>query len=583
MKNRLSFAPLRELLLHRLVHDYVTPYKKQLAWAVLAMTIVAMTTAAHAWMIKPALDHVFLAKNADSLSLIIIAILVISVVKGFAGYGQNVLMKFLGQRIVADMQLALYRHLLRADLAVLTSESSGRILSRFTNDITIMRNSVSTILTGLARDSISVIFLIGVMFYQSPILSLIAFTVFPIAIYPLIRMGKRMRKIAAQTQENLGHYTAQLDDTFQNIRIVKSYGREDFEDSRATSMIERIVELYMKAARTESGVSPLMESLSGIAIAAVIGYGGMEVVQGTTTPGAFFSFIGALLMAYKPMKSMADLNTNLQEGLAAANRLFTLLDKKPHITDASDAKPLHIKDASITFNHVSFGYEPLHLVLNNLSFTIPSGKMVALVGPSGGGKSTIFNLLLRFWDPTSGSITIDGQNIAHTTLASLRQHIALVTQDIILFDDTVKANIAYGKLNATDDEIVRAAKEAAAHDFIMALPDGYDTQIGQHGQKLSGGQRQRLSIARAILKKAPILLLDEATSALDNVSEKLIQKTLQSLRGSRTILVIAHRLSTIQNADLICVIENGTIRESDTHENLLEKQGIYTKLYVNTP
>lgn len=576
-----SSAPDSSLgLIKRLFKEYISPYVHKLILASLCMMLAAAATAGNAWMMQPALDKIFLQKDASLLLIIPLAVVAIALIKGAAAYFQSVLMKYVGQRVVTDMQLKLYSHLLYSDLSLLNSHSSGRLISRFTNDITVMRRAVSNVLTGIARELLTVVFLVGLMIYQSGVLSVIAFTLFPIAVYPIMRLGKRMRKIANKTQEELGNYTAQLDETFQGIRVVKAYRREPFEINRARTIIEGIFNLYIKAARTESVTSPIMETLSGIAVAMVIWYGGMQVIEGTTTPGSFFSFIAALIMAYKPIKSLADLNTSLQEGLAAAKRLFAILDVAAIIKDKSDAKPLLLQGGGISFDRVDFHYVAGKSALNGLSFSVPAGKTGALVGASGSGKSTIMNLMLRFYDPVGGTITIDGANISDVTISSLREAISLVSQDIVLFDDTVLANIRYGKLDATYEQVMEAAKKAAAHDFIMQLPEGYDTSIGQRGFSLSGGQRQRLSIARAILKDSPILLLDEATSALDPLSEQLIQAALDKLKEGRTTLVIAHRLSTVQNADIIYVMNEGKVVESGSHSLLLQQKGEYARLYA---
>lgn len=577
----LSSSDSSMFLIKRLFKEYISPYFHKLILATLCMILAAAATAGNAWMMQPALDKIFLQKNAAMLIYIPLGVVLIALIKGGAAYFQSILMKYVGQRVVTDMQLKLYSHLLYSDLSLLNSHSSGRLISRFTNDITVMRGAVSTVLTGIARELLTVVFLLGLMIYQSGVLSVIAFTVFPIAIYPIIRLGKRMRKIANKTQEELGNYTSQLDETFQGIRVVKAYQREAFEISRARHIIEGIFALYVKAARTESITSPIMEALSGIAIAAVIWYGGTEVINGTTTPGSFFSFVAALIMSYKPIKSLADLNSSLQEGLAAAKRLFAILDITAEIQDKPGSVPLQLQGGHILFDQVDFHYMPGKKALDGLSFTVPSGKTVALVGASGSGKSTIMNLILRFYDPVGGTITIDGMRTCDVTLASLRENLSLVSQEIVLFDDTVLANILYGKLDASREQVIEAAKQAAAHEFIMELPDGYDTRIGQRGFSLSGGQRQRLSIARAILKDSPILLLDEATSALDPISEQLIQAALDRLKEGRTTLVIAHRLSTVQNADIIYVINEGKVAESGTHTELLLKKGQYSRLYAS--
>lgn len=566
-------------LLHRLIASYIRPYLKQFGLALACMIVVAITTAGNAWLMQPALDEVFFNKNYTLLYLVPLAILVLGLIKGMGSYGQALIVKNIGQRIITDMQLALYTHLVHADLALLNQYSSGNLLSRFTNDIATLRRSVTTVFTGLAKELLTLIFLIGLMFYQNAILACIAFFVVPLAVFPVVRMGRRMRKISHQTQEKLGDFTEKMEETFQGIRTVKAYQQEHYEISHIRTIMEGIYTLFAKATRVESLASPIMEILGSLAIAAIIWYGGSQVIQGTTTPGAFFSFITALLIAYKPLKSISGLNTALQEGLAAAKRLFLLLDTQPLITDSPDAKPLVFTEGHITFQHVVFHYTPKKPALSDISFDVPAGKTVALVGPSGGGKSTIFNLLLRFYDPEQGTLTIDGQDIRNITLASLRSHISFVSQDVVLFDKTVGANIAYAKPLASSEEIMHAAQLAAAHDFIMELPQGYGTVIGQNGFTLSGGQRQRIAIARAILKNSPILLLDEATSALDTASEHHIQQALATLMKGRTTIVIAHRLSTVVHADIIYVLKKGKIVESGNHHTLLAQQGVYSSLY----
>ncbi len=417
------------------------------------------------------------------------------------------------------------------------------------------------------------------MFYQSPQLAMIALVIFPLAFYPIFKLGRRMRKISRNMQEELSGFTVRLDETFQNTRIIKSYCREDYEISRAGRIIDRFLTLYKKAAYVEAASSPIMETLGGVAVALIIGYGGYQVLNGTTTPGAFFSFIAALLMAYQPLKKISNLNTSMQEGLSASKRLFQMLDEQPMIIDNPAQQIAQFKTYNIRFSNVFFSYKSGKKILDGVNLHIPQGKTVALVGSSGSGKSTIFNLLQRLYDADYGDITIDGKNIKNLRIKSIREAMALVSQEVALFDDTVRENIRYGKLDATDEEIMDAALAAAAHDFISSLPEGYDTQIGQHGHKLSGGQRQRIAIARAILKNAPILLLDEATSALDTISEKQVQMALEYLKKGRTTIVIAHRLSTIESADLIYVVSNGIIKEYGNHKELLDKGGDYAKLY----
>jgi subfamily B ATP-binding cassette protein MsbA len=568
-----------KILLRRLLHGYVLRYRKVLLLGMGCMVIMAATTAANAYMMQPVLDDIFVRKDAALLLVIPLIIFSISVVNGVSDYGQSLALRYTGQRIVSDMQSDLFAHLIRADLATFHDTSSGKLLSRMTNDIMLMRQAVSSVLTGFVKESLTAIFLIGVMFYQSWQMACIAFGVLIFAVLPILRLGRRMRKVSHDTQARLGDFNGQLDETFMAAKMVKAYSREDYEITRVNASIRALFKLYYKAARIQVMNGPIMVMLGGIAVALIIWSGGYKVVHGTTTPGAFFSFLTAMLMAYRPVKALSGLNSQLQEGLAAAQRFYAMMDLAPTITDAADALPLVIEKGDITFADVSFRYQNESAGIFNLSLLVPAGKTVALVGPSGAGKTTLMHLLLRLYEPQQGTIRIDGQHIREVTLASLREQVGLVSQDVSLFDDTVRANIAYGKLDATDAEIIEAAQQAHAHAFIMQLPQGYDTPIGAHGVKLSGGQRQRLSIARALLKNAPILLLDEATSALDTASERAVQEALDTLMQHRTTLVIAHRLSTIQHADHIVVLEAGRIVEQGTHDVLLAKQGLYASLY----
>lgn len=566
-------------LLRRLLRDYVKPYRMRIGLAVLCMITAAAATASQAYLLQPVMDEIFIKRDAAMLSKIPIIIVLVVMINGLASYGQDVLMKYVGQRVIANMQLDLFKHLMSCDLAMFHDQASGRMISRFTNDIQMMRHSISNVLTGVAKEMLTMIFLVALMFYQSWELSLLALVGFPLAIFPISRLGRRMRKIADGTQVELGEFTAQLDESFNGVRVVKAYGREAFEHQRARSSIERLFSLYYKAAKVQSAAGPIMETIGGIAIAIVIWYGGYQVIQEKTTGGAFLSFIAAILMAYKPLKTVASLNTYLNEGMAAANRYFQAIDVKPKIKDAPHASSLLVTNGKIELRSVDFHYGENTAGVQDINLTIPAGSTVALVGGSGSGKSTLMNLILRFYDVDSGTIAIDDQDIRFVTLQSLREQIALVSQEIVLFDDTVRANIAYGRLDATEDEIIEVAKRADAHRFIEQLPNGYHTLIGPHGVKLSGGQRQRLSIARAMLKNAPILLLDEATSSLDSESERSVQQALDVLMQHRTTLVIAHRLSTIRHADIIYVLENGRIIESGPHDSLLAQHGRYHQLH----
>jgi len=567
-------------LLMRLGREFLRPHLVRIVFSILCMGLVAGTTAANAWLMEPVLDKIFVGHNVDLLFVVAGSVLLLAVVKGLATYGQSVLMTTVGQRVIADVQIKLFSRLMRADLAYFHKTPTGALISRFTNDAQVLRGAAAQALTGMGKDALTVICLVVMMFYQDWLLALVSFFVFPIAIRPIQLIGKRMRRVSIDFQLEMGQLNTLLSQTFQGARHVKAYGMEAYETARATELTDRIFRLVERASRIRAAASPMMETLGGVAIAVVILYGGWEVIHGARTPGTFFSFITALLLAYQPMKSLASFNTGLQEGLAAAERIFEVLDLEPEIRDRPGAGNLVVTGGGIRFNHVRFAYDERTTALDGADLEVPAGHTVALVGPSGAGKSTILNLIPRFYDVTEGSVTIDGTDLRDVTLASLRANIALVSQEVSLFDDTVRANIAYGRPDADEQDIIAAAKGAAAHDFIIGLADGYDTLVGEHGIRLSGGQRQRLSIARAMLKNAPILLLDEATSALDTQSERQVQAALKALMRGRTTVVIAHRLSTVVDADLIYVVDHGRIVEAGRHAELLQRHGIYARLWA---
>ncbi len=567
-------------LVWRLARDFMRRHVRRILFAFLLMGLAAASTAGRAWLMEPVLDRIFVAREGSLLLLIAGGALALALVKGLADYGEAVLMTRVGQRVIADVQIALFARLMRADLAYFHAHPSGTLISRFTSDAALLRSAAANVLAAIGKDAVTVVFLVGVMFYQDWLLALVSFFVFPLAIRPIVAIGRRIRRVTANAQAEIGQFTTLLSQTFQGARHVKAYGMEEYEERRAAGLIERLFALIDRGTRTRSRASPMMEALGGTAIAVVILYGGHQVISGARTPGALFSFITALLLAYQPLKSLANLNASLQEGLAAAQRIFEVLDVEPTIRDRPGAKPLHIAGGEIRFDDVRFGYVPGSAAIDGLSLTIPAGHTVALVGPSGAGKSTMLNLIPRFFDIDSGNIAIDGQDVRAVTIASLRNVIALVAQEVSLFDDSVRANIAYGRFGASLAEIEEVARSAAADAFIRELPQGYDTMVGEHGVRLSGGQRQRIAIARAMLKNAPILLLDEATSALDSESERQVQRALNTLIRGRTTLVIAHRLSTIQGADLICVVDRGRIVETGGHPELLARGGLYARLHA---
>lgn len=563
----------------RIFHEHIRPYGRYFVIAVALMILAALSTSALPYFLQPVFDEVFANGTPRVLLFVCGGIFLAFVVKGASSFGESVIMTYVGQRIISDLQNRLFSHLMRLDLAFFHGTSSGDLLSRFTNDVNLMRNAVATTLVGIGKDSFTLIFLISLMFYRDLSLACITLFIFPLAILPILHIGRRMRKVANTTQEELANFTGRLTQIFQGIRVIKAYRAEEYEAHRAHTMIERIFALVYKTARVRSASHPIIEGLGGVAIVIVIAYGGWQVMHHARTTGEFMSFILALLLVYEPMKRLSNMNANIQEGLAAAARVFTILDTPVIIQDNSQAKPLPPITGNIEFQNVRFAYPDGKIALDGINLTIQKSQSIALVGASGAGKSTIINLIPRFYDIQDGSILIDGIDLRDVTLSSLRQQIALVSQEIMLFDTTIRDNIAYGSFNATDNDIKEAAKAAAAHEFISALPQGYETMIGENGVKLSGGQRQRIAIARAMLKNAPILLLDEATSALDTDSERQVQSALKILMEGRTTLMIAHRLSTVVEANKIYVLQDGKIVESGNHQTLLEKKGIYSGLW----
>ncbi|HYI68527.1 MAG TPA: ABC transporter ATP-binding protein [Skermanella sp.] len=566
-------------LLRRLVSTYLKPHRWLLAQALFWMAVAAATTGAMAKLMEPIIDEVFTNRNQAMLFPVAAGVLIAFGLRGISTYFHSVQMNQIGQSIVADIQRQMYSHLLRLDLAFFHGISAGNLISRMVNDVGLMRLAVAECLTGMGKSVLTLVVLVAVMFQQDWVLATGAFVVFPVASYFVARLGKRFRKVSANTQAELGHFSTILNQTFQGARHVKAYGMETYEEGRVGGIIDNLYQLVHKGFRVSALSGPVTEILSGLAIVSVVVYGGIQVINGERTAGALFSFITAFLLAYEPMKRMAKLNSQLQGGLAAADRVFSLLDIKPSILDKPDAKDLDVSRYDIRFQDVRFSYGQDSKAIQGITLDVPDGHTVALVGPSGAGKSTLLNLIPRFYDVSGGAVLVGGSDVRDVTLASLRGHIALVSQEVALFDDTIRANIAYGRIGATEEEIVAAARGAAAHDFILGLPDGYDTMVGEFGVKLSGGQRQRISIARAMLRNAPILLLDEATSALDTESERVVQGALKALQKGRTTLVVAHRLSTIVDADRIYVIDDGKVAEAGTHGELLRRGGIYAKLW----
>ena len=564
----------------RLVRGYVRPYRLTLGGAILCMVVAAASQPLLAWLMEPVVRDIFMNRDQTMLVLVPLAIMGIMVIGGAANFGQSVLMNWVGLRIVADLQRRAFSHLIQLDLAFFKRNPTGNLIAHLTSDAYLIRQAASSTLTSLVKDLLTVFLLVALMFYENWRLALVVFLVFPMAAWPISSLGKRMRKVITITQGEVGSFTTLLTETFQGVRHVKAYGMETYESTRAERTIERLFSLYMKATRTRAMTTPMMEVLGGLAIAVVIWYGGSQVIGGKSEPGAFFALFTALLLAYRPIRSIANLNTALQEGLAAAQRVFAVLDQRSDIVEKKNARSLLVNGGGIKFNAVKFSYLDEIPALGDITIEVSAGQTVALVGPSGAGKSTILNLIPRFYDVESGSVEVDGQDVRSLTLSSLRNAIALVSQEVALFDDTVRANISYGRPDADMNEIVAAAISAAAHDFFTSFPDGYDTLVGERGARLSGGERQRIAIARALLKNAPILLLDEAMAALDAESEREVQTALATLKRGRTTLVIAHRLATVRDADRIYVFDKGRVVEQGSHAELLSLDGLYSRLYA---
>lgn len=569
----------KDEILKRLWSIYIRPYSRLILLAVLFMIVVATCNALVVRLVEPAIDQVLLTHDRYMLIVLPLSTVGIFAIKGIAEYYQSYLIKYVGQKILTDLQIEMYEHLLKADLAFIQSQSSGRLISRFTNDISLMRGAVSNLLVGCAKHLLSVVFLIGIMFKLEPVMSIFVFVVFPLVIYPVQILGRKMRRVSIDAQEELGNYTACLDETFHSIKIVKSFSGEEIESNRARKITTNILEFYKSATKLDALTSPIMEVLSGLAIGGIIWYGGWMVIDGKTTPGALFAFITAFVSSYRPFKSLVSLNVNLQEGFAAAGRVFHILDTEPTIKDSAFAKDLTLARPEVVFNQVSLKFGE-KIAIKPTYLKLERGKTTALVGKSGSGKTSIASLLVRFYDPTGGSISIDGHDLKTIKISSLRQSISLVTQDTILFDASVADNISYGMNHASREQIIEAAKAADADEFIRHLPNGYDTMIGTAGMTLSGGQRQRLSIARAFLKDSPILVLDEATSSLDPRSEQSILDSLNKLCQNKTTLIITHKLSSLTHADTIVVMKGGEVREQGTHEELLKLKGEYYRLYT---
>ncbi|MDM8514742.1 lipid A export permease/ATP-binding protein MsbA [Desulfobacterales bacterium HSG16] len=563
---------------HKKVLSLIQDNWARLFAAMGCMLVIAISTSATAFLVKPVLDDIFFKQDLLMLKMIPIIVILIYFLRGVGYYGQNYLMNYVGESIIRKLRNMLYDKIQDLPVAFFMEEKTGVLMSRITNDVNIIKAMVSTAVTASLRDCFTLVGLTIVIFWRDWEMALYAMIVLPVAFFPVVQFGRRVRKVSTGCQESMAELSSFLHETFVGNRIVKAFGMEEYEKKRFAKKTKDLFRLEMRATVAKSLSSPVMEFLGGVGIAFIIWYGGSRVINGTSTAGTFFSFMAAVIMLYDPVKKLSDLNNSIQQGLAATDRVFDIIERETEINDRNDPVIMEKKSHRVTFESVCLDYGGSR-ALNHIDLDVAPGEILALVGMSGGGKTSLVNLIPRFYDVTEGKILIDGTDIRDISIESLRHQIAIVTQDTILFNNSIRNNIAYGRPDASMDEVKAAAKAAYAYDFIQNMPKKFDTKIGELGSRLSGGEKQRICIARALLKDAPILILDEATSSLDTESEMLVQKALGNLMKGRTTFVIAHRLSTIGYAHRITVIVDGQIKEQGKHEDLLAKKGEYFKLY----
>jgi ATP-binding cassette subfamily B protein len=566
-------------LVVRLVRESFRQHMFGYGAAILSMLVVAGMTAASAWILREITNEFVIDKRIERVNMIALAVAVIFIVKGIANFVQAYFMSRVGNAIIAERQRKIYDRILAQGIEFYHSTSSSDLITRMTNNAQAARNVLDLVVTSYVRDLVTLVALVLVMIVQQPALSLLCFVVGPLAIYGVNIILKRVRKFAAMEFRSVGQIVQVIQETAIGVRVVKSFNLEGMMRKRMYKAVSDVEDRANNIATLEAVTSPVMETLAGLAIAGAVLVSGLLVLEGGQTPGGIMAFIAALLLAYEPAKRLARVRISLESGIVGVRMMFQLADEPLTLAEKPDARPLLAGPGEIRFDAVSFAYQDGPPVLNRLDLTFAPGKMTALVGPSGSGKSTMLNLIMRMYDPRSGRVLFDGQDISHATLASLREKIAYVSQDTFLFAGTIMHNIRLGRQDATDADVIAAARAANAHDFISAMAKGYETEVGENGAFLSGGQRQRISIARAMLRNAEILLLDEATSALDAESEALFRDALQQLTEGRTTIVIAHRLSTVHQADTIVVLDAGKVVESGPHRDLLRQGGLYQKLY----
>lgn len=557
---------------------YLRPYLTKLILAGFCMMGVAILTASLAYLVKPALDDIFFEKNHQMLFMIPVIVASVYIFKGFCDFGQYYLMSFIGQSVIRDLRDEMFKKLSNMSVGFFVRHSTGELVSRMNNDVMMVQGAMTNAITGIVRDVLTVISLIFVVFYRDYKLALIAMIIFPMAIYPLLNFGRRLKKYSRRMLVSLEDITERLNETITGIRIVKAFAMEDYERERFSKVNETLFNAFMKRFKVRALSNPVMETLGGFGVCAIVFYGGYQVINGNSTQGTFFSFMAALIMLYEPIKRINEVNITIQEGISAGERIFALLDSPEEVKDRSGASDLGRARGELVYENVGFGYDN-NVVIRDVSLRVAPGEAIAIVGESGAGKSTLLDLAPRFYDVTSGRVLIDGIDVRDVSQKSLRENIGVVTQQTILFDDTIRNNIAYGRPDLSLDKVIEAAVAAHAHEFILAAPNGYDTLIGENGIKLSGGERQRIAIARALLKDPPILILDEATSNLDSDSEVAVQGAIESLMKGRSTMVVAHRLSTIRNVNRIYVLVNGEIVEEGDHDELLAGNGAFARLY----
>ena len=567
-------------IVKRLYNSYTKKYLKNIFIAFFFSILLAGSTSAVAYLLDPAIKKLFIEQNQSMIIIIPCAIVLAFAIKGASLYLARVLMIGVSEEVKKDIQNDIFSSLLKADTKVIDEKHSGKFIANLTNDVTMITNLLSTVVLNLFKDSLTLIGLLSVMFYQNWKLSLIAIIMIPLASIAAKTLGKRISKVATQQMNRAGALTSYLVEMFKNHKLIKIFQKEKYEKERAYKFINNLKESTKKIAIVFVRASPIMEFLTGIMIAFLIYFAAILVARGELEVNNFFSFLAAMMLAYQPVRSLATLNISIQQGISGAVRVLPIIDDIPEISEKNNAKDLNLNEGTIKFENVNFRYPNTQKnILNSINLIFSGKKMTALVGHSGAGKSTILNLMPRFYDIESGDIKIDNQSIYDSSIYSLRKNISLVSQDTTLFDDTIRNNINYADLNASEDEIQKAANFSYANEFIEKLPKKYDTLIGENGIRLSGGEKQRLSIARAILKKSPIILLDEATSSLDAETEDKIQKAINFLTKGRTTIVIAHRLSTILNSDKIYVIDNGSIDGEGKHNDLIETSSVYKNFY----